>query len=181
MVSLVLPFSSKGQASGDGTIIQGQVKSGNETLIGVNISEMDVNNRIVNGTVSDVNGHYVLRVKSLKNRLSISYVGYVKQIRDINEKKVVNIVMEENTQNLKAVEIVAKKTNSQGGYSIPTREIGTAIQTINAKEFEGLQVSSVDEALQGRIAGLDIVSNSSDPGSGTSMRIRGVTSINGNS
>ena len=181
MVSFMLPFTSIGQNSGEGTIIQGQVKSGNETLIGVNVSEMDANNRIVNGTVSDVNGHYVLRVKSLKNRLSISYVGYVKKILKIDEKRVVNIVMEENTQNLKSVEIVASKKSTQGGYSIPTREIGTAIQTINAKEFEGLQVSSVDEALQGRIAGLDIVANSSDPGSGTSMRIRGVTSINGNS
>jgi len=181
MISIMLPFKSIGQNSGDGSIIQGIVKSGNETLIGVNVSELDVNNRVVNGTVSDVNGHYVLRVKSLKNRLSISYVGYIKQIRNIDEKRTVNIIMEENTQNLKAVEIVAKKTSTQGGYSIPQREIGTAIQTINAKEFEGLQVSSVDEALQGRIAGLDIVSNSSDPGSGTSMRIRGVTSINGNS
>ena len=181
MISIMLPFKSIGQNAGEGAIIQGQVKSGNETLIGVNVSELDVNNRVVNGTVSDVNGHYVLRVKSLKNRLSISYVGYVKQIRNIDQKRVINIVMEENTQNLKAVEIVATKKTSQGGYSIPTREIGTAIQTINAKEFEGLQVSSVDEALQGRIAGLDIVANSSDPGSGTSMRIRGVTSINGNS
>jgi TonB-dependent SusC/RagA subfamily outer membrane receptor len=55
------------------------------------------------------------------------------------------------------------------------------MQTLEFKEIEGLQVSSVDEALQGRIAGLDIVANSSDPGSGTSMRIRGVTSINGSS
>jgi TonB-linked SusC/RagA family outer membrane protein len=181
MVSMMVPFNSFGQNAGEGTIIQGQVKSGNETLIGVNVSELDATNRVVNGTVSDVNGHYVLRVKSLKNRLSISYVGYVKKIMKIDEKRVVNIVLEENTQNLKAVEIVASKKSTQGGYSIPTREIGTAIQTINAKEFEGLQVSSVDEALQGRIAGLDIVANSSDPGSGTSMRIRGVTSINGNS
>jgi len=183
MLSLMLPFNSNGQNAGDGTIIQGQITSGNDglTLIGVNVSEMDVNNRVVTGTVSDVNGHYVLRVKSLKNRLSISYVGFIKQIKNINEKRVVNIIMAENTQNLKVVEIVGSKKNTQGGYSIPIREIGTAIQTINAKEFEGLQVSSVDEALQGRIAGLDIVANSSDPGSGTSMRIRGVTSINGNS
>ncbi len=181
MVSLVLPFSSNGQTTGGGTIIQGQVKSGKEELIGVSVSEVDANNRLVSGTVSDVNGHYVLRVKSMKNRLSISYVGYIKQILNIDEKKIVNIDLKENTQNLKGVEIVGKQKNSQGGYSILTREIGTAIQTISAKEFEGLQVSSVDEALQGRIAGLDIVSNSSDPGSGTSMRIRGVTSINGNS
>lgn len=181
MVCLVLPFSSNGQTTGNGTIIQGQVKSGNEALIGVAVSEMDVNNRIVGGTVSDVNGHYVLRVKSLKNRLSVSYVGYIKQIVNINEKKVVNIALAENTQNLAVVEVIAKKKNVQGGYSIPTREIGGAMQTMQFKELEGLQVSSVDEALQGRIAGLDIVANSSDPGTGASMRIRGVSSIMGNS
>ncbi|MDD4970363.1 MAG: SusC/RagA family TonB-linked outer membrane protein [Paludibacter sp.] len=181
MVCLVLPFSSNGQITANGSIIQGQVKSGNETLIGVNVSEMDANNRIVSGTVSDVNGHYVLRVKSLKNRLSVSYVGYVKQIVNINGKKVVNIVLAENNQDLNTVEVVAKKKNVQGGYSIPIREIGGAMQTLNMKELEGLQVSSVDEALQGRIAGMDIVANSSDPGTGASMRIRGITSITGNS
>src|ERR1035437_2326030 len=125
MVSLVLPFSSNGQTSGNGTVIQGQVKSGNETLIGVNVSEVDVTNRIVGGTVSDVNGHYVLRVKSLKNRLSVSYVGYIKQIMNINQKKVVNIVLVENTQNLKTIEVIATK-KIQGTYSIPKREVGGA-------------------------------------------------------
>ena len=51
------------------------------------------------------------------------------------------------------------------------------MQTISAKEFEGLGLTSVDEALQGRIAGLDIVMNSGNLGSGTTMRLRGVTSI----
>src|ERR1035437_3004245 len=91
MVCLVLPFSSNGQTSADGAIIQGQVKSDNEALIGVTISELDATNRIVGGAASDVNGHYVLRVKSLKNRLSVSYIGYIKQIVRINETKVVNI------------------------------------------------------------------------------------------
>ena len=49
------------------------------------------------------------------------------------------------------------------------------------KEFEGLAITTVDEALQGRIAGLDIVANSGNLGSGTSMRLRGVSSINGSS
>jgi len=181
MVCLVLPFSSNGQTSGDGAIIQGQVKSGNETLIGVTVSEMDASNRIVGGTVSDVNGHYVLRVKSLKNRLSVSYIGYTKQIVRINETKVVNIVLVENTQNLKTVEIVASKKNVQGGFSIPTREIGGAMQKMDFKDIEGIQTASLGDALQGRIAGLDIVGESSDPGTGVSMRIRGITSITGNS
>ena len=68
----------------------------------------------------------------------------------------------------------------EGGFKIPEREISTAVQTINAKAFEGLQVGSIDEALQGRVAGLDIVANSGDPGSGSSMRIRGSSTINSN-
>ncbi len=163
-------------------IIQGQVtsKSDNEPLMGVSVAEIDVNNRIITATITDINGHYVIKIKNQKNKLSISYVGYIKQTVRI-DKNTINVELNEKDQTLTAVDIVATKKQSQGGYVIPTREIGTAMQTIDMKEMEGLQVSSVDEALQGRISGLDIVSNSSDPGSGSSMRIRGVTSINGSS
>ncbi len=164
-------------------IIQGKIISNldKEALIGVSVAEIDINNRVMTGTTTDINGHYVLKVKNPKNSLSIQYVGFEKQIVKINSKNVINVVLDDKSYLKEGVEVVASKKQSQGGYSIPQREIGTAMQTISAKEFEGLQVSSVDEALQGRIAGLDIVSNSGDPGSGTSMRIRGVTSINGNS
>ncbi|VBB44746.1 conserved exported hypothetical protein [uncultured Paludibacter sp.] len=181
ILMLLLPFNGIGQNTKDDNIIQGTVTSGTdgEPLIGVNVTEIDANNRIVNGAITDVNGHYVLKVKNPNGRISISYVGFIKQVKRITGRTV-NIVLEETAGTIKDVEIVASKRQTQGGYSIPTREIGTAMQTIDSKEFEGLQVSSVDEALQGRIAGLDIVANSSDPGTGTSMRIRGVTSINGN-
>jgi len=176
-------FSSFAQNTSGGTIIQGEVTSATDkgTLIGVNVTEIDANNRVVGQTITDINGHYVLKVKSPQNRLSVSYIGYVKQVKAIANKSVINIVLSDNNQTLNQVEIVATKKQTQGGYVIPTREIGTAMQTIDMKEMEGLQVSSVDEALQGRIAGLDIVANSGDPGSGTAMRIRGVTSITGNS
>ena len=183
VLTFLSPFRSIGQNTGNGTIIQGTITSATDglSLIGVNITEIDANNRVVSGTVSDVSGHYVLKVKNSQNRLSISYVGFVKQTKKIDNNKVINVALSDNTQTVKQVEIVAKKKMGQGGYVIPTREIGTAMQTIDMKDMEGLQVSSVDEALQGRIAGLDIVANSGDPGSGTSMRIRGVTSITGNS
>lgn len=183
-ILLLIPFRGMGQApAAGGTIIQGVVTSSSDKqpLIGVNVTEIDVNNRVVSGALTDINGQYVLKIKNPKNRISISYVGYVKQVRNIDNKKVINIVLEDNTQNLNVVKITAQKKMSQGGYSIPQREIGTAMQRITMDELDGVQVSSVDEALQGRIAGLDIVANSGDPGSGTSMRIRGVTSINGNS
>src|SRR5574344_2349767 len=88
--------------------------------------------------------------------------------------------MTEVTQ-IREVVINAKRRTEGSGLSIPVTEISTSRQTIDAKEFEGLPMTTVDEALQGRIAGLDIISNSGNLGSGTSMRLRGVSSINGSS
>jgi TonB-linked SusC/RagA family outer membrane protein len=165
------------------SIVQGKVTSSSdgEGLIGATVSEIDATNRVLSATATDVNGQYVLKVKSPTNRMTVTYLGYEKSILQINNRKVINVVLKDNAYTIGQVVVQATKKSTQGGFSIPEREIGTAIQTINAKEFEGLQVSSIDEALQGRIAGLDIVANSGDPGSGTSMRIRGVTSITGSS
>lgn len=184
IAAFLLPLSSMGQSSDGGIIvIQGEIISANDgyPLIGVNVSEIDANNRVINGTITDFNGKYVIRVRSAQNKLSISYIGYIKQTVNINNRRTINVKLEESVQTIRTVEVTAQRRTTQGGYSVPTREIATAVQTISTEEFEGLQVASVDEALQGRIAGLDIIANSGDPGSGTSMRIRGVTSITGSS
>ncbi|MHB9055530.1 MAG: SusC/RagA family TonB-linked outer membrane protein [Paludibacteraceae bacterium] len=182
---LVLISSTKNyaQSTGDDNIIQGTITSttDGETLIGASVTEIDGNNRVISSANTDINGHYVLRVKNLNGRISVAYIGFDKQIIKISNKKTIDVQLTEKDNTMKTVEVVAQKRQTQGGFSIPEREVSTAIQTIETKEFEGLQVSSIDEALQGRIAGLDIVANSSDPGTGTSMRIRGVTSITGNS
>ena len=65
------------------------------------------------------------------------------------------------------------------GMAIPLKEVSVATQTMDMDDVEGLSFSSADEALQGKIAGLDIVANSGNLGSGTSMRMRGVSTING--
>ena len=88
--------------------------------------------------------------------------------------------MQDATQ-IKEVTVTSKKRSAGSGLSIPVDEISTAQQSINMSEFAGLSMTTVDEALQGRIAGLDIVANSGNLGSGTSMRLRGVSSINGSS
>ncbi|MDD3195323.1 MAG: TonB-dependent receptor plug domain-containing protein, partial [Paludibacter sp.] len=163
-------------------IVQGTVtsKTDGEPLIGVNITEEDANNRVISGTITDFDGKYVLRIKSNSHRIVVSYVGYTKFERVIGTANVINAQLTELTQQITDVVITAQRRQTEGGFSIPKREIATAVQTIEMKEVEGIQVSSIDEALQGRIAGLDIVANSGDPGSGTTMRIRGASSINGN-
>ena len=180
LLLVLTPFASA-QTAGDG-IVQGTIssKTNGELLPGVNIQEITPDNRVVNATITDANGHFVLRFKSSTDKLNFSYLGFVKESRAIGSQRVINIELTESGHSLSDVVITAKKMYGEGGFKIPEREISTAIQTINAKAFEGLQVGSIDEALQGRVAGLDIVSNSGDPGSGSSMRIRGSSTINAN-
>ncbi len=162
-----------------GTMIHGVVQDDIDVLTACNVVEIDNANRIVAHAITDINGNFAFRIVDPKHRLRISYVGYATQIIPI-KGTTYKIVMKSNTQ-LQEVVVKSKKVVQTSGLAIPERELSVAHQMIDAKEFEGLPMTSVDEALQGRIAGLDIVSNSGNLGAGTSMRLRGVSSINGSS
>ena len=169
---------SMAQAPKAGDIISGTVSDEIEPLMMVNVVEIDNNNRVVAHGTTDINGNFSFAIKSPKNRLRVSYIGCQTQFIPIN-KKHFKIVLASNTT-IKTVDVVAKKKTQTSGLQIPVTEISVAQQTIDMKEFEGLALTSVDEALQGRISGLDIVANSGNLGSGTTMRLRGVSTINGN-
>jgi len=156
--------------------ISGTVSDDIDVLPGASVAEVDASNRIVNATVTDMNGNFVLPIKSTKNQLRISFMGYKTQQLPIN-KQAFKITMQDATKQMTEVKVVAKKKMKTSGLAIPEREVSFSAQGISAKEFEGLGITSVDEALQGRIAGLDIVMNSGDLGAGTSMRLRGATSV----
>ncbi len=156
--------------------ISGTVSDDFDVLPGVNVVEIDASNRMVNATVTDMNGNFVLPIKSAKNKVKFSFMGYKTQVLPIN-KSVIKLTMEENTKMMKEVVKVADKKLKTSGLAIPEREVSFSAQGISAKEFEGLGITSVDEALQGRIAGLDIVANSGDLGAGTSMRLRGASTV----
>ena len=160
--------------------ISGTVNDDMGPVMMCNVSEIDNNNRIVSNTQTDFNGNFSMTVKNAKNKLQISYVGYQKQILAIGTRTKFNVTLKDVTR-IKEVTITSKRKFNQGGLAIPEKEVSVAAQTFNMSEVEGLAFTSADEALQGQIAGLDIISNSGNLGSGTTMRLRGVTSINGNS
>ena len=162
-------------AMGQISRISGTVSDDVDVLPGASVVEIDASNRILNSTVTDMNGNFVLAIKSPKNSLRISFMGFKTQKLPIN-KTVYKIKMEDATKTMKEVKIVAKKTMKTSGLAIPEREVSFSAQGISAKEFEGLGITSVDEALQGRIAGLDIV-QSGDLGKASSMRLRGASTI----
>lgn len=158
--------------------ISGHVYDDIDDIIMANVIEVDGNGRIVNHAVTDMSGNFAMQIKSPKNHLQISYIGYQKVDIVIGNQTKFNILMKSNTQ-LQEVVVKASPKVQSNGMAIPMKEISVATQTMSMDDVEGLSFASVDEALQGKIAGLDIISNSGNLGAGTSMRLRGVSTING--
>ena len=81
--------------------ISGTVSDDFDVLPGASVREVDASNRIVNATVTDMNGNFVLPIKSAKNKLAISYMGYKTQTLPIN-KTVYKVKLEDATKTMKA-------------------------------------------------------------------------------
>ena len=173
---LLTPFIGAAQATG---LVRGVVVDDlDEPLIGATVLEVDKNNRVHSTTVTDINGEFSLKVKNPANKLKISYVGFDNMLLPI--KPEMHVVMKSNSQ-LQEVVVTGQRMHDDGTMPISRAEISGAVQSLKTDVFEGIAVASVDDALQGRMAGLDIVNASGDLGSGSSMRIRGSGSINSNS
>ena len=110
----VLPQFAIGQATD--VVVQGSItdsKTG-ETLIAVNVVEMDANGRIVNATITDFNGHYVMKVKNTANKLSFTFIGFKAQELEVGSKRIINLEMEENVQVLEEAVVTAEKMHREG-------------------------------------------------------------------
>ena len=154
--------------------ISGVVNDDMGPVIGCNVVEKDANNRNVNATITDINGNFNMTIKNPKNKLVVTFVGCKPYSTVIGSRTSFNITLKSETA-LKEVTVVAKSRFRGNGLSIPKNEVSVATQTMNMINVEGLSFTSADEALQGQIAGLDIVANSGNLGAGTTMRMRGVT------
>ena len=177
LTSVVL-FFCVSSAFAQGHRISGTVYDDLGGIMMANVVERDNNNRIVEAAVTDINGNFTMVIKNPKDKLVVSYVGYKTWSQVIGTTTKFNIKLQDNTQ-LTEVVVKAKPMVKQNGMSIPLKEISVAQQTMSMDDVEGLSFASADEALQGKIAGLDIIANSGNLGSGTSMRMRGVSTING--
>lgn len=157
------------------TSVSGTVRDDMDALMGASVCEIDATGRIINATVTDLNGHFSMKVKDPRNKLRVSFIGYSPQTQPIN-RAVYNIKLSSATV-IQEVTVNAKRRVNGGGLAIPEREASMAAQNLSMKEMEGLSFTTVDEALQGRISGLDIVAGSGNLGAGSTMRLRGAASI----
>ena len=160
------------------TRVSGTVSDEYGEMPGVAVKEIDSSNRTVSATVTDGNGNFTMTLKDAKkNRLVFTCVGMKTHTIKPITKQVYKITLAADVKEMKEAVVVGKKMAKTSGLAIPEREVSYSAQGLDAKEFEGLGITSVDEALQGRIAGLDIIASSGNVGAGSQMRLRGASTI----
>jgi TonB-linked SusC/RagA family outer membrane protein len=159
LVLLYLPFNAFAQTV-TGTVLDAKT---NEPLIGVNI----VFQGTTIGASTDIDGVYTLNVPSLDGTLLFRYIGFVSQEIPINGNTVINIRLEEEVIYGEELIVVA--------YGLQQRSLVTgAISRIEGAQIEQAAALRVEQALQGRTAGVMVMQNSGQPGSAATVRIRGI-------
>lgn len=173
---LLVPFTGYSQQ-----ILTGLVRDNIGPMIGTTIYAQNENNRILVGAMTNPNGEYYLTIPAGAKNISIvfSFVGYKTQVVKYKDQKVINIVMEEDSQSLGEVSVV-QKAIQRNDMGIPVKDLGVARQKIDMEEMAEMQATSIEDALQGRLGNVDIIASSGDPGSKMAIRIRGTSSLNAN-
>ena len=121
------------------------------------------------GAVTDIDGKYSLQVQA-DATVSVECLGYVTQKIKVNGQTVINVVLASDKVALDEVVVI--------GYGTVTKsDLTGSVATVKMDDIAAAPVSSVDQALQGRIAGADIMATTGEPGAATSIRIRGTRSI----
>lgn len=162
------------------TTVQGKIVGTNKRpVVDVTVAEVDADGRTIRAVKTDVEGNFVIKISNPKNKLSFSHISFRPQTLSINTRATFNLTMESNSRDLGDVVVVSQRKADNGMLPVSERELTTAQSHINAKDLEEMQAASIDQALQGRMAGVDITANSGDPGAGMQIRIRGTSSING--
>lgn len=123
------------------------------------------------GTVTDIDGNFSLQVPSPKTTLVFSYVGMDTQKVPLKGKTQLTVHMKENTATLGEVVVV--------GYGQQKRsDLTGSVASLSQDQMKQSIVTNADQMLQGKVAGVQVTTNSGAPGGATSIRIRGASSIN---
>lgn len=155
---------------GQNRTISGTVKSeaDDELLIGVSVKVKEA----PGGTITDAQGRYTLQAKTGQT-LVFSYIGFRTLEVKIDKQKSIDVSLREDTKMLDEVVVV--------GYGTMKRsDLTGSVVSVSADDIKKTVVTSLDQALQGRAAGVSVTQNSGAPGGGISVSIRGINSLNGN-
>ena len=149
------------------TQVTGKVTSAEdgEPIIGASVKVVGS----ATGVMTDAEGHFSLNVPS-NAQLEISYIGM--QTQTVRAARNLNIVLNSDVTQLQELVVT--------GYG-SAKKLGTiagSVETVNGKTLENRPIANIGDALQGQVSGLQVFTSSGEPSQTTSMRVRGVTSIN---
>ncbi len=153
-----------------------------EPSIGVNVTFVNSQNRILGGVVTDFNGNYSMKVPEEKGQLTLvfSYIGMKTQRVKYNGQATQNVRLEKDDHVIKEVKVSGKRSR-RNEMGLTQKQQSFATQKLSMDEITAVSpVTSIEEALQGKLGGVDIIVGG-DPGAKSNIRIRGTATLNGNS
>lgn len=170
ILALVLPVMVYSQS---GSITGSVVDADGEPLIGVNV----IIKGTTTGTVSDIDGNFSIKNLELKPyTIEVSFIGYLTENYPIdlskNPNQTLNVVLVEDVKEISEVVVIGYGTQKKS-------DLTSAVASVSAEDLKEARAATVQEALQGKAAGVVVSSNTGAPGSDVSVKIRGITSING--
>lgn len=167
VVLLAFVIGASAQAQLSGNIVDAGT---NEALIGATVLEKGT----TNGTVTNIDGNFSLTAQSESGVLVISFIGYLSQEIEFSGAATLNVSMKADVTGLEEVVVV--------GYGVQKKSHLTgAISKLENENMEQVAVARVDDALVGKISGVNIQSTSAEAGDAPTIRIRGTGSISGSS
>jgi TonB-linked SusC/RagA family outer membrane protein len=163
-------------------IIRGRVidKNDKQSIIGANIIEFDANERVIGGTTTNLNGDFILELTNSSHIVKASVIGYDPKEIEKNPNKTIIVELESSDVALGEVTIVAESKSGSSLTNIADRDRASSSVKVDLMEMQDVGVVSAADALQGKVSGLDVITSSGDPGSGSQLVIRGLSSM-GNS
>ena len=163
LIFLSMPFLSAQELTVSGRITD----KGGEAIIGASILVQGT----TSGTITDFDGNFTVPNVASNAVLVVSYIGYKTQNISVNGKTIFNIVLEEDTETLDEVVVV--------GYGVQRKsDLTGAVASVKASDaLKTTPSGNVSDALQGRMAGVSVLSGSGDPSQDNTIRVRGINSI----
>jgi len=166
LLLLLLPFTALAQSTLKGIV--SDAASG-QPIPGANVIVEGTSN----GTSTDMDGNFTLTNVKSGDRIVVSFIGYTNQVVEYSGQASLNISMQEDATQLQEVVVI--------GYGTTTKKDATgALTSITAEQFNKGPVVGAEQLIQGRVAGVQVITAGGEPGSGSLVRIRSGASLTAN-
>ncbi len=163
---VALLFAQTAMAQRARTITGQVLDNTGQPMIGATVVVVGNNNV---GTTTDMEGKYKIKATQ-DDQLSFSFLGYVEVTERVGSRTTINIVLQQENVSINEVVVIGYGTQQKS-------DLTGAVTSVNMEDLSNAAPSSLDEALQGRLAGVEIMTTDGAPGSAASIRVRGSRSI----